>query len=95
MHEDWYMDIIKQKWTESYDSGTYERAFEMIEKDTSQYSEAFERNYKRWNNIIDKSAFEQELTEKSKAVKTHDEASKLLLQWLKTRVEFLNSKFHL
>ena len=95
MHEDWYMDIIRQEWTEAYDSLVFDRVFEMIEKDTSQYSEAFDRNYKRWNNLIDKSAFQDELTAKSKAVKTHGEASMLLSQWLKTRVEFLNSKFHL
>jgi len=95
MHEDWYMDIIRQEWTEAYDSLMFDRVFEMIEKDTSQYSEAFDRNYKRWNNLIDKSAFQDELTAKSKAVKTHGEASMLLSQWLKTRVEFLNSKFHL
>ncbi len=95
MYEDWYMDSIKQEWTEKYDSLMFDRVFDMIEKDTSQYSDAFERNYERWNNIMDKSAFQDELTQKSKAVKTHGEASALLSQWLKTRVEFLNSKFHL
>lgn len=95
MYEDWYMDIIRQEWTEHYDSGMFDRVFEMIEKDTHQYSGSFERNYERWNNLIDKSAFQDELTAKSKAVKTHGEASMLLYQWLKTRVEFLNSKLHL
>ena len=95
MYEEWYMDIVKQKWTENYDSGLFDRVYEMIENDTKRYSKAFDRNYAKWNNIVNNSAFVNELSTKSAACKTHKEASKYLSKWLKTRVEYLNSQLHL
>lgn len=94
MHEEWFQKIISDKWTTAYDSGVFERAYKMITEDTEQYSEAFDRNYAKWNNIADKSAFASELSTKSAGCKTHAEASAYLLEWLKNRVEFLNGYWH-
>ncbi len=94
VHEDWFQELISDKWTTAYDSGVFERAYTMIIEDTEQYSEAFARNYAKWNNIADKSAFSNELSAKSAGCQTHAEASAYLLEWLKSRVEFLNGYWH-
>lgn len=93
-YEDWYQEMIKEKWTSIYDSGVFERAYEMIENDKTAYSEAFERNYDKWNNIINNSSFKGELSPKSERCRTHAEAADYLNEWLKIRVEFLNSRWH-
>lgn len=90
MYEDWFQDIIKDKWTDAYDSGVFERAYSMIDSDTEQYQEAFTRNYQRWNNIIDNSEFAGELSRNAAKCKTHSEATEYLSEWLQSRVEFMN-----
>lgn len=94
MHEEWFQKVISDKWIAAYNSGVFERAYAMITEDTEQYSEAFDRNYAKWNNISDKSAFANELSTKSAGCQTHAEASAYLLEWLKSRVEFLNGYWH-
>ena len=93
-YEDWYREIITENWTKTYDSGAFDRVYAMIETDQILYSEAFDRNYERWDNINNRSAFEQELSWKSAACHTQAEATDFLLEWLQSRVEFLNEYWH-
>lgn len=93
-YEDWYQEMIKEKWTSAYDGGVFERAYEMIESDKTQHSEAFDRNYDKWNNIIDNGSFAGELSDKAASCRTHAEAADYLSEWLRSRVEFLNSQWH-
>lgn len=93
-YEDWYQEMIKEKWTSVYDSGTFTRAYEMIEADKTQYSEAFTRNYDKWKNLNHES-FASELSLNASRCKTHAEAADYLNRWLQSRVEFLNSQWHL
>lgn len=92
-YEDWYQEIIREKWTKAYDSGVFDRAYEMIENDAQQLSDAFDRNYKKWQNINHES-FADELSIQSKACKTHKESAGFLKNWLESRVQFLNSYWH-
>ena len=94
MHEDWYQDIIREKWSKAYDSGVFERAYEMIEHDKTAYQQAFERNYGKWNNIINNNAFAEELSLKASECKNHAEATDFMLEWLHSRVDFLNEYWH-
>lgn len=93
-YEDWYRDIITEKWTKAYDSGSFNKVYAMIESDQSLYSEAFDRNYQKWDNINNRSSFEKELSPRSKACRTQQEAAEHLLEWLQSRVEFLNDYWH-
>lgn len=93
-YEDWYQDIITEKWTKAYDSGVFDRVYAMIESDKNLYTEAFDRNYERWDNINNRSAFESELSWRAAACRTQQEATDFLLEWLKSRVEFLNEYWH-
>ncbi len=93
-YEDWYREMIKDKWTAVYDSGTFDRAYEMIEQDKTAYSAAFERNYDKWNNLVGNDSFVGELSEKAAKCRTHAEAADYLREWLESRVEFLNGEWH-
>ena len=94
MYQDWYQDIIREKWTKAYDSGVFDRVSEMIEHDKTAYQNAFERNYKKWNNIVNNESFRNELSEKAKKCKTQEEAADYLNDWLIKRVSFLNDYWH-
>lgn len=94
MYEDWFQDIIREKWTSAYDGGTFDRALQMIENDKTELSEAFTRNYKRWNNLVNNSSFRGELSRDAARCKTHEEAADQLAKWLGSRVEFMNGHWH-
>lgn len=94
IYQDWFQDIIREKWTASYDSGIFEKAAAQITEDAGTYSSAFDRNYQRWNNIADKSAFVGELSKDSAHCLTHQQAADYLADWLTKRVDFMNSYWH-
>lgn len=89
-YEDWFQELVSAKWKTVYADGVFDRAFAMIEEDAMQYSAAFERNYRKWNNIENREGFGTELSPQSFACTNHEEAAAHLLEWLKARVEFLN-----
>lgn len=91
---DWYQDMVKTKWTELYDSGIFNKVTTVIENDSSRYKSAFEKNYKKWNNIKNNKEFAQELSKEAAKCKTESEAANYLVKWLKSRIEFLNSQWH-
>ncbi len=93
MYEDWFQENIRTQWTAAYDSGVFDRACAMIEDDTQQYKDAFDRNYLRWDNILHNEAA-SELSFGAAQCKTHAEAADYLLGWLQARVEFLNDYWH-
>lgn len=94
IHEDWVQSAVRDTWTKAYDDGVFERALVMIDEDKISGQEAFDRNYDRWNNIINNSAFVNELSSKAAACKTQSEAANFLREWLQSRITFLNEKWH-
>lgn len=94
MFEDWYQDVIREKWTRAYDNGVFTRAIEQVGKDKEMYAAAFDRNYAKWNNIIENGAFKQELSRPARHCKTQAEAADFLAEWLTNRVNFLNDAWH-
>lgn len=93
-YEDWYQEIIREKWTNAYDSGVFDRGIAIVENDKTVHSDAFNRNYDKWNNILNNDSFENELSLKAEACQNHGEACDFLAEWLKARVEFLNDYWH-
>ena len=94
MYEDWFTDIIREKWTNAYDSGVFSDAVAMINSDADDLSSAFDRNYERWDNLRDKSAFGNELSRGAMKCRTHKEAAGYLADWLQKRINFLNDYWH-
>lgn len=92
-YEDWYFELVEKKWASAYNDGVFERAIKAIEDDKNNHAKAFERNYDKWNNIVNNDSFENELSDGAAACKTHAEAADYLAQWLESRVEFLNENW--
>lgn len=93
MYEDWFQDIIKEKWSAAYDDGVFSRTIDMVESDAEQYGEAFTLNYDRWNNINFNDA-SNEWSSGIKACRTQKDAADQLAQWLTARVGFMNEAWH-
>ncbi|MDO4863651.1 MAG: CotH kinase family protein [Ruminococcus sp.] len=93
-HEDWYRDIVKSTWTRAYDSGVFERTYQLIENDKTTLENDFAKNYQKWDNIRHNEAFVNELSSPARRCKTEAEAADFLLEWLRSRVDFLNSELH-
>lgn len=93
-YEDWYQDIIKEKWTKAYDNGAFERTCQMIENDSASLDEEFRKNYAKWNNIIINSEFVFELSEPAKECLSEETCAAFLVKWLHSRIDFLNSQWH-
>ena len=93
-YEDWYQDIIKEKWTKAYDNGVFERTCQMIENDSASLDEEFRKNYAKWNNIIINSEFVFELSEPAKECLSEETCAAFLVKWLHSRIDFLNSQWH-
>lgn len=93
MNKGWYQDIVKERWTEIHDSGTFERAYEMIASESEKLEPAFNRNYDKWNNIRQNDAI-NELCAGAAACTTEKQAADYLKNWLESRVSFLDSEWH-
>lgn len=93
-YEDWYREIISQKWTEIYDSGAFDRAYKMIAEDSIKYKDAFARNNERWGISTNDNSVIGELSDKALKCKTQEAAAVYLDEWLRSRVEFMNENWH-
>ncbi len=94
IYEDYVQDAIKKTWTEAYDAGVFNRAYAMIAEDKIRCQKAFTRNYNKWNNIINNAPFVNELSPLAAACTNQQEAADFLMEWLQSRVEFLNGEWH-
>lgn len=93
-YEDWYRELISQKWTEIYDSGAFDRVSEMIAADTIKYKDAFLRNNERWGISTEDYSVIGELSVNALKCKTQEAAAVYLDEWLQSRVDFLNDYWH-
>lgn len=93
MNEDWYQELVKERWTEIYNSGAFDRAYETIASETERLEPAFTRNYDRWDNIRSNAA-RNELSPAAGACSTQKQAADYLKSWLESRVNFLDSQWH-
>lgn len=93
MNEDWYRELVMERWTDIYNSGAFERVYEMISSDSEKFQTEFTRNYDRWDNIRQNDA-RNELCFRAAACATQKQAADYLKSWLEWRVSFLNSEWH-
>ncbi len=92
--EDWFQELVKERWTEIYDSGVFDRAIEMIKNDSKRYIDNIKRNYLKWENLGRTPKFTIDLSQEVPAIPTYNAAVNFLKSWLEARVEFLNSQWH-
>ncbi|MCR4647267.1 MAG: CotH kinase family protein [Oscillospiraceae bacterium] len=94
MQEEWFRDIIREKWTAAYDGGTFTRTVQMIRSDAAAYEDAFTRNQDRWGDVKQDPYVRNELCRRSAKCKTEKESAEYLADWLEDRVKFLNDYWH-
>lgn len=92
--EDWFQELVKEKWTAIYDSGVFDRALEMISNDSKQYADNIKRNYLKWDNLGKTPKFTTDLSQEVSSVRTYNAAVNFLKNWLAARVDYLNSQWH-
>lgn len=93
IHEPWFQEIIREKWTAAYDAGVFSRAGAQITADAAQHEAAFDRNEQRWQQLSHNEAV-SELTRDAARCRTEAEAAAYLADWLERRVAFLNEYWH-
>ena len=94
-YEDWYQEIVKEKWTDISDSDILGNTIDLIKKDSETLTKDFEINYSKWDNIIQNELFVDELSIHARLVKNEAEAAEFLISWLESRIDFLDSQWHI
>lgn len=94
MYEDWYQDIIRDKWTKVYDSGVFDTAIDGILTDSAMYRSAFAANNDKWGITTKNDSVTGELCAGAMSCSTQEEAAGYLADWLGKRVEFMNNYWH-
>ncbi len=92
VNEDWFINEVKERWTEIYNGGTFDRAYEMIKSEYTTYEAEFNRNYEKWDNIRHNDAA-NELCWRAAMCTTQPLAAGYLRDWLESRVDFLNTQW--
>jgi hypothetical protein len=87
-NEDWFIDMVKDKWNEICDAQIPQKSLELINKQKTVYEQYYKKNYERWPNRILKG--NGEVTNVLNTYKTQAQAADYLYNWLSKRYEFLN-----
>lgn len=87
--QDWFRNIVKEKWNKLCNYGVLERSLALVEEYKTTLSAAYEKNYTRWKSRIDYG--NGELIWELNTYRTQGEAADYLYRWLHTRLNFLNS----
>ncbi len=93
MQEDWFRDMIREKWTAAYDEGLFSQAVSDVRDAAKAHEAAFARNDDRWG-VYRNNAAAHELCTRARRCKNQTEAAEYLAEWLETRTAFLNDYWH-
>ncbi len=89
--EEWFMDMVKEKWQEIKDAGVPDSTLAMIKERSALYADYYEKNYERWSERIENG--NHELIPLLNSCKTQNEAADYLINWLSERFEYLDSQW--
>eukprot|EP00833_Pecoramyces_ruminatium_P001846 jgi/Orpsp1_1/1175878/evm.model.c7180000055561.1 len=78
MYEDWYQEIIRDKWSTFYDNGIFKRMTKNVLEDSKKYEEVFLRDYEKWDNEIRRNAIGTEVAEEEINSKTEADSAAYL-----------------
>jgi len=90
IYQDWFQDIIRKKWNEFYEKGIFNKAIDNIHKFTNENKEAFENNFKRWDDEERYTLMAVEAAQVVLDLRSQYENAEYLAQWLDKRIEFIN-----
>ena len=87
---DWFYQLVKTRWFELYNLGKFTEWYANIENTTNQFEKSFARNFERWD-ILGTKPNNGAQSDNFLTYKTHKDASKDLVDWLKFRIESLKN----
>ena len=90
IHEDWFQDIVREKWAAARDGGVFDRALAGIASDMETCADAFARDEARWDTLTHNEA-SSEWTVAVRRCRTHADTAAILSDWLTARVAFLDT----
>ncbi len=90
-NEDWFVEMVKEKWLELCSAEVPEKSLELIQKQKTVYEQYYKNNYERWPNRILKG--NGEVTNELNSYKTQGEAADYLYSWLNRRYMYLYEKW--
>ena len=94
MHQEWFTEMIAEKWTDLYERGVFSDAVQQIRADSKTYKKEFNKNYQRWSNMADKAPIDYELNREAYACRNEAESAEQFAHWLERRIDFLNGVWH-
>lgn len=94
MYQEWFQDIIREKWSAAYDGNVFQRAIDAVRTDSQKYADAFLRDAEKWGISTKDKDVVSELCRGAAKCKTQSDAAEYLADWLEKRIAFLNSKWH-
>ena len=86
--EDWFMDMVEDKWAQLKENGVPETAIERVRAYKTVYAEYYARNYERWEERIIYG--NHELVPQLNSCQSQDEAADYLCNWLHKRFNYLD-----
>ncbi|MBO5328041.1 MAG: CotH kinase family protein [Clostridia bacterium] len=89
--EDWFMDMVKEKWSEMKDNGVLKNVLNLIDTFATTNGSYYEQSFEKWGNI--NIQLPDNLLKPVVNCKTHAEAADYLKGWLYTRLNYLNGQF--
>lgn len=89
-----FNEKVKEKWEELRNDFVFENALYMLDRYSETYGDNYKANFDRWPTCIgSNSDAKSELTNGYLNVKNQNGALKLLVDWFKKRINYLESKF--
>ncbi len=90
-HEDWFIDMVKQKWNELLLANVPESTLMLIKEHKSVYEKYYAENYTKWSKRVKYG--NGELSQEVNSFKTQAEAADYLYNWLDKRFDYLSSQW--
>lgn len=87
IHEDWFMDIVREKWEKLCRYDVLKTALSLVEEQSTTYEAYYQSNFERWPNRL---YGDGELTAQVNSFRTQGEAAEYLYGWLYLRFNYLN-----
>lgn len=91
VNEQWFQDMVAQKWAELIDHGVITTALELVELQKAVYEQYYVKNYERWQNRINYG--EGEVIWGINTYTAQAQAADYLYRWLHKRFNYLNTQW--
>lgn len=91
IHQDWFMQMVKDKWAELCHYGVLGTAVDLVLRQKKVYETYYAKNFTRWKNRIIWG--NDELIWELNSYTTQGEAADYLYHWLFKRINYLNRQW--